>query len=190
MRLALKFGAMALFLVGVSHARDWGFSKDTVYGWNPGGDTVLLTNQGTDSLRIDTLNYEVVEPPDLVGVQYSFYYEPPTNTYSYYGIHPIPSGHIDTLFDFYFDQGAIVKAAVTQAEGDTIVARLFFEADSDRGRDTLVYKGIQMISGSIQSSKFFEDGRTNPVFYDPEGRRQYPPSAQIISNIPLLSPNK
>ncbi len=68
--LALGIG----FLVGMAEARDWGFSKDTVYAWNqsafemrdgvpwPKFDSVYLENHGATVLKFDTATLQVIKP--------------------------------------------------------------------------------------------------------------------------------
>lgn len=46
---------MVLGMALSSEARDWGFSKDTVYEWNSGGDTVWLVNSTADALVLNSV---------------------------------------------------------------------------------------------------------------------------------------
>src|SRR5690554_1975402 len=56
MKRTLMVGiCMVLGMVLVAEARDWGFSKDTVYEWNSGGDTVWLVNSTADALVLNSV---------------------------------------------------------------------------------------------------------------------------------------
>jgi len=183
----------ALLTITSIYARDWGFSKDTVYGWKAGSDTAFLINQGTDTLKIDTLRQEILKPSDLIYSRGSFYFQPPLNSYASFNqsvgkIIPMPPGGKDTLLNFNVDQVALAKSVSTEALGDTIVARLIFEASLNRGRDTLIYKGIQKISSGLSPRRYFEERLRNRSLFDPQGRKQTPPITPFFWSIPLLSP--
>jgi hypothetical protein len=52
-RILMVGVSLVLGMTLASEDRDWGFSKDTVYEWHPGGDSVYLVNTGSDTLKLD-----------------------------------------------------------------------------------------------------------------------------------------
>ena len=60
-RITFAIALSLIMTVGIQ-ARDWGFSKDTVYSWKAGANNVLARNQGTDTLKADTLILEIISP--------------------------------------------------------------------------------------------------------------------------------
>jgi hypothetical protein len=162
------------------YARDWGFSKDTVYEWKLHGDNVLLRNQGTDTLRADTLILEIIRPANILSsLGVIFLYEEGINscgagtTNSSSGMYPYctistPPNKSDSLFGFYID----FSSRSTVAVGDTIGSRLILAASSNRGRDTLILIGIQQVSGILRCDNF-KQSPANGRYYDLNGRLQH-----------------
>ena len=156
-----------------ANTRDWGFSKDTVFEWSPGGDNVSLTNSASE-VRIDTGILEVLKPSNLDTATLIFAAGssdfgvifrkniPGYKTVFYFRSLYVNSG--SSIFqNFRVDWPLAIPSKRAASIGDTILSRLILIGDSTRGRDTLMVKGIwagrpvslrSQKQGNSQSSMF------------------------------------
>jgi hypothetical protein len=194
------------------YARDWSLSKDTAYEW-PSSDTVLLTNQGTDTLRFDSIGMELIRPI-VSRMEIIFHKRKSAGAYYYYDLAyyqgqtfyrsdrpntliispgeaaPLDGYAIDPVLNPVVNPSIMSKSTVAEMIGDTLVVRLIFIASANRGRDTLVLIGKQDYPDAIGF------GKRNPLkpsdannLFDPLGRRQkiFGPG-RVFFPVPLLSP--
>lgn len=182
---------MVVGMALAAEARDWGFSKDTVYEWKPGGDTVWLANSSADTLRLDSLFVEDVAPSDWIDMSFLFgmvLQDSPDRDYRAYTLYQFPRTVIkmdeasvppnDSVPLRAFDvwKTCIVKRGVTfSSEPDDFVVRLKFRSWENE-EDTLIVKGHYCIPnaiiphGVLKLNESFEVGDR-----DLNGRRVLPP---------------
>jgi hypothetical protein len=176
MKRTIFFGGLVLWaLAAGAEARDWGFDKDTVYEWKAGGDTVLLVNGGSDTLRLDSVFAEEVDGSTIWGVA-SFLYDVPEsdspqhytlNQFTHRSIKLTNNGIPPTrfvflrLFDIATSAPTAKFSANLQMVGDTVMVRLRFKSTTTE-EDTLIVRGTYDEVVSIQQSVPLESGLRNP----------------------------
>jgi hypothetical protein len=169
-----------------AQVRTWGFSSDAVYEFS---SSVTLSNQGSDTLRFDTVLLEIVRPNTSTygvgfnrsspGASYMLNCSNGTCTRTDPDPKTIVLGANQSvglsLFRIDIHGGVpTAKRAAGAALGDTMQARLIFQASAGRGRDTLLVNGTQQLtairaerrSPSEQSFK-----ATETRLFDLRGRR-------------------
>lgn len=148
MKTTILFSGLVLWALAASaEARDWGFSKDTVYEWKAGGDTVGLVNNGADTLRLDSVFAEEVNSRNWHYV--SLFYRG-QHGYSVSQWEPSAKVFIDSVspqsvLELYrFSVANILAKRSTEpsasAEGDTLRVRLRFKSTAGED-DTLMVVG-------------------------------------------------
>ena len=178
--------ALSMTIIQSVRARDWGFSNDTVCTWKTGQNNVLIRNQGTDTLKADTLIFEIIRPNSSGSGAYGAGF-----TYASYsgnmnsrgttpsgiltisksiGSMPIPPNKSDSLYSFYVHYFILAKASAVAATGDTTVGRLILAATSNRGRDTIIFSSIATPPTGIFNRINFNRPHTEYRFFDPIGR--------------------
>lgn len=156
---------LVLGMALASEARDWGFSKDTVSEWNPGGDTVWLANKGADTLRLDSLFVEDVAALDWIDM--AFLYgtttkNPSEYEYRFYRLYQFPRTVIkmdgaivppnDSVPLRRFDVSTICiakRAVMSSSVPDDFVVRLRFKSWEGE-EDTLIVKGHYCFPNAIK----------------------------------------
>ena len=173
---------VALILTSAAHARDWAFSKDTVYEWATGGDSVSFMNNAADTLRFDSIGVEMVRPGSTIaaGSFYlatlqgqPFYLRLSSGKVSGYspGSIALAPGQTGKAFQFTVDdQLTAVTKSLAIAAGDTLVARLIFLAASGKGRDTLMVMGKQSGPISLRPYRSLKSTESHGALVDPRGK--------------------
>jgi hypothetical protein len=181
-------GTLLLFSALHSQTRTWGFSANAVYEFESGGpDTVTLFNQGVDTLRFDTVYLEIVRPGTTTyGVGFSrlspyvpYVLNCSNGTCSQSPnpksivIAPAQSVHLDQFLIDLKGSPLVAKRQVSVALGDTMQARLIFQAMGGRGRDTLIVHGTQQttVIRAMRPYSNAEQPEKGSHFFDLRGRR-------------------
>jgi hypothetical protein len=205
------WGLMGLALMAPpigAQTRTWGFSVDAVHesGGTPGSCT--LSNQGTDTLRFDTVMLEIVRPVSMPQYGVRFHMTSPSASYvlncnngacsqvpNPKGVRVNPAQSV-TLSEFVIDINGdpiiLTKRAGGLALGDTMQARLIFQASGGRGRDTLLVNGTQQTT-SLRLPSVFQapEGAKGGRRFDLRGRRiEKLPEGVRSPAVPLVSPGK
>jgi hypothetical protein len=210
MRTDFPFKMLGILVLGLlattteAQTRTWGFSKDAVYEWAADMDSVVLANQGTDTLKFDTAWLEVVgtaphgcvvrfRPSPGAGQYYAL-----STSSTYWGPSPksivIAPSQSGLFREFWIDVDAppLAKSAVGAAVGDTLRARLIFQASAGRGRDTLLVNGTQQTT-SLRFMRRPQYGGHTALdrSFDPLGRRVDPASASVrVPLRPVIAPKE
>jgi hypothetical protein len=176
--LAVLAGALS----AQAQVRTWAFSKDTVHERTSVSDSVTIANNGTDTLRFDSIGMELVRPTaNQFQVMFNFqnqtyllnqnqqnlkYHSPMTPI-------KIAAGQTANGFDFRVED-YVVRTAKSSAivQGDTLLVRMIFLASANRGRDTLMLKGKQDLPATLRvPRKGVKSASTENSLFDLRGRR-------------------
>lgn len=184
-----------------AQVRTWAFSKDTVYEWAANSDSASLSNNGSDSLKFDSIALELVRPTatrfqvafQTVQAQFLLHYYQGTVTGSDFSKLAVAAGQVKKLSVFQVED-LLVRTAKSSAavQGDTLLVRMIFMASSGRGSDTLMLKGKQNLPAALRiprngTPSFSTDG----VLFDLRGRRmERIPAGVKIPWSPTVSPRK
>lgn len=210
MKQLILTAALALVQVLGAQTRSWGFSKDTVYETSYMGklDSVLLRNNGPDTLKVDSGLLEIIKPVDMDTAEMWFnplhvqtvYQMKFTKTNNKKSSLLIPSriilgqNRVDTFDFFSIDWPifvpALSKSASASGPRDTIIARIIFE-NINKVRDTVILKGIWENKGVVGLARHLELRKplSNRKYVDPLGRTQGGPSFwKRFWNMLLASP--
>lgn len=168
--------------------RTWGFSKDTVYEWSQ--QSITLTNSGTDTLRIDSLVMELISAPSPY-YEVMFFLETPQpglcHLKSKQGVASfvcdpfwVAEGKMLRLYSFNVEEEIRILAK-RQAVGDSLAVRLILIAGANRGRDTLVVRGVQQSPSALRSGgdPYATQKEVDARRFDLRGRRVEKPSDVI-----------
>jgi hypothetical protein len=189
-----------------SQTRTWGFSKDSVFGWNPSGDSVALVNQSMDTLKFDSVAVELVKPSsgyfildffgqDLnpnIGIGYranfsSWYSQASWFSYSPKRMVGLPQ-QVTWLWWFRINENLpiLVKRSQTSWTGDTLKARLIFIASAGRGRDSVLITAMWSTTSIRHSGIGTFENASAEQWFDVKGRRvEVSPVLNRAPRIPL-----
>jgi hypothetical protein len=195
---------IALGLTGEiqAQARTWALSKDTVYEWSAYGDSVRMTNSGSDTLKIDSIGLQLVRP---AGTRISLRFRDGGggyHTYSYnQGVVSVPYGPTSlklhpTQSDKYwgFDLDSIIYPPLAKRSfnhGDTLVLRAIFVGKSGRGNDTLIVMGrAGYTTALLPASRYLSKPYAlDDRLFDLRGRRvEKVPEGRTVPWAPVVSP--
>lgn len=167
-RILMVGVSLVLGMALASEARDWGFSKDTVYSWSAGpggGDSVWVLNGGTDTVVLDSVITEDVIPYEWMDVSFlhrainlqssGYYYQDYTliqnqrlRTQMVRGW--VPPNDSVLILKFSFSNFCITKyAAGSSMSPDTLAVRLRFKSLASE-EDTLIVKGHYCFPNAIK----------------------------------------
>jgi hypothetical protein len=185
-----------------AQARTWALSKDTVYEWSAYGDSVRMTNSGSDTLKIDSIGIELIRPVgtritlrfrDEGGGYYTCYYNQGVVSVPC-GSGPIKLAPVQSGKFQRFELDSIINAPVAKRSfnyGDTLVIRAIFVGKSGRGNDTLIVMGregyaVALLPGSRFLSK---TPASDDRLFDLRGRRvEKIPESLKAPWAPVVSP--
>jgi hypothetical protein len=176
----LLIASASLAAEAAAQVRTWGFSRDSVTEWAGVGYSVTVVNQANDTLRFDTVAIEPIG--SATDGRFVRFYRDNSSTYyavstaGWWGTSPTViavapnQSMIFREFQVDINGSVLAKKAVGSAIGDTIRARLIFQAASGRGKDTLLVSGIQQLSVSLKPGLFRPRSKAGVSFYDLRGR--------------------
>lgn len=181
----MLLGLIAFSVTAVcAQERAWGFDKDTVYEWSPGGDTTLITNTGSTILRFDSLIVERLGGKEWGNLSFEqlstdsqkarhTFLENVTESKTFPSVEVAPGQSI-SFMNFSITTFA-TTAKVSQTNftvGDTTRARLRIVTSSS-DEDTVVIQGVYDIVSSIRyKSRLDINTSPNGPSYDALGRRK------------------
>lgn len=156
---------MVVGMALAAEARDWGFSKDTVYQWKPRGDSVWLMNSGVDTLRLDSMIAMDVDTSEWMYAQFVYRpYERNQHSVSLtqasfgnpvYVVRPgsktLPAGKSALFHNFFIGPPPITSKRaydLMSRPGDTIKMGVRLLAESG-DEDTLIVVGIYAYRSSL-----------------------------------------
>jgi hypothetical protein len=178
-RMTFLGGVLLWALAAGAEARDWGFSKDTVYASKPGGDTVWLVNDGMDTLKLDSV---IAENINVSSWALSFYYQAgssPAQSYQLSQFNPsgkmigaeAPSGGSILFRSFLIGTPCpTAKTSESSTVADSIMIRLRFKSTSVE-EDSLIVKGSYCSVSILNSSNPFQFKDRSVVMRDVLGRK-------------------
>jgi hypothetical protein len=155
-------------------------------------------------LRFDTVTLEIVKPAlSTYGVGFS---RIPSGQYHVVNCSngtcnqqptlksvPVNPGSSITLSGFFIDVNGyppIAKRAESAAIGDTMQARLIFQAAAGRGRDTLIVNGIQQTTALRPFAGSPSPYKGSGILFDPLGRVWKSADGKKAIFVPLMAPKE
>jgi hypothetical protein len=184
----IVFLLVAVASSSIASARDWGFSKDTVYeaGLEVGRveDAVRLVNNRLDTLWIDSIQLDILRSgesqlgigftwsPDTIALYIPTSFHLIRNTEPYLRLPPVPPGEFRELSQFYVQRcGCPVKRGAA-APSDSLEGRLRFYGRTGE-EDTLTVFGSEFVPVGLRSGFVPSAGKSDrhSARRDARGRR-------------------